>query len=105
MAGGQEASQASGRLILRNTFIEVEDDTGMNCLLGRAPVSPLAHLQLHEAPGVQRDLGVMDAIGSAACSASVKKEDLQRLSDEVAQLVKQNKQLRNQISFNKEFLT
>lgn len=156
MAGGQEASQASGRLILRNTFIEVEDDTGMNCLLGRArassdgclfessraeeeeqdrpvdlnveleltgasclntprsdvldnpspkggaPVSPLAHLQLHEAPGVQRDLGVMDAIGSAACSASVKKEDLQRLSDEVAQLVKQNKQLRNQISFNKE---
>lgn len=156
--------EVAGRLILRNTFIELEDpgtlDTGIEGPMGRARASSdgclfeSSRLEEDVPPGqeavdlveisltgasclntprsasfysarhldfaVLKNIADTDAKGvptpvnhvanlqlQQAWSANmpkpaVKKEDLQRLSDEVAQLVKQNKQLRTQITMGKE---
>jgi len=146
MAMGPEVA---GRLILRNTFIELEDpgtlDTGIEGPMGRARASSdgclfeSSRLEEDVPPGQEAVDLVEISLTGASClntprsdiadtnakgvptpvnhvanlqlqqawsanmpKPAVKKEDLQRLSDEVAQLVKQNKQLRTQITMCKE---
>jgi len=153
--------EVAGRLILRNTFIELEDpgslDEGTDGPLGRARASSDGCLfessrfdedvtqEVLQAPV---DLNVAIALTGASClntprsdvvdgdvgdsmeakglppvsshvanlhfqpawgttmpKPAVNKEELQRLSDEVAQLVKQNKQLRSQITSTKDPIT
>lgn len=141
--------EVAGRLILRNTFIELEDpdtlDTGIEGL-GRARASSdgclfeSSRLEEDVPPGQEAQVDLVEiSLTGASClntprsdvadtdakgvptpvnhmanlqlqqawstnmpKPSVKKEELQRLSDEVAQLVKQNKQLRTQITMGKE---